>query len=85
MLLSDQGNNYALPEMANDRWYDFTARGRLPSELGATLEATALDKSPVNVTIAGHSFIKHLDRFACSKYGYFHNSSWNTMWPTSDA
>ena len=65
--------NYLLPPMAQDRWWNFRARGRLADELGNTLEYESLQRPPLNIVVAGHSFIRRLNDFACEKYGFFHN------------
>ena len=72
-MFYELGASYGIPEMANDRWLDVEVRGRLPSEMGQSLESISLNKPPVPITVVGHSFIRHLDTFACTKYGYYHN------------
>ena len=38
-----------------------------------SLETESLGREPLNITVAGHSFINHLNTFACNNYGYWHN------------
>ena len=69
----DHGNHYLYPEMAKDRWFNYQHRQRRPEEYGRSLETDAIQGRPIEVTIAGHSFVKHLKAFAVTNYGFYNN------------
>ena len=65
------GCGYLVPGMSNNRWKNVERDGR--NNDSRTLESVFLNESPVNVTVAGHSFVRHLNTYACENHGFYHN------------
>ena len=66
-------DNYLYPDMSMNRWVNVERRGYLANESQRSLQTEMLHTEPVNITIAGHSFVRRLNEYATYQFGSYHN------------